>query len=338
MGAPERGASGGSCSERNGHASPILGGEDRCQRAGRLSDRSHSRILKPAAAVREVLEPVKWVEVGPAKFAPRPEARPACSTVSDPREQFEDKIDRASELGATIQAGINEYFAGEPVTLRGEFLTDEPPQRRIRLFVESVKQPPARLGVLMGEFVHDLRSTLDQLVWQLALTKVSDPSPRLMFPIHSSEPTDWASIAGDRLRDVPADAVDMIWRAQPFQTERPELTPLAVVHKLWNDDKHRSLLNPVSIPTEPDLSGLEANADDVDEDAELDLEWGAPLVPGMRLVTFRYTPTGPQARGRVSGQTPIEVFFGSIEFRAAAMPGVVAAIRGLVQQFSPFFD
>jgi hypothetical protein len=181
-----------------------------------------------------------------------------------------------------------------------------------------------------------LRSILDQLVWQLALTRVAEPSGRLQYPIHVEEPTDWASIAGDRLRDVPADAVDLIWRLQPFQGERPESNALTVVHKLWNEDKHRVILRASSVPAEPNASHFTVDAHDVADDVEIETQWGVPLTPGMKLVTAWLTPTGPNSRAHIHVNAPAEMVFGSMAFRAAAMPGVVNAIRRLLASSTVF--
>ena len=108
----------------------------------------------------------------------------------------------------------------------------------MELRVVSVAPPPLRLGVLVGEFAHNLRSALDQLVWSLALARVEEPSDRLQFPIYDTPPNDWRSVAGDRLRDVPAEAQEDIWRVQPCNGDRPESNALTVVRKLSNTDKH----------------------------------------------------------------------------------------------------
>src|SRR4051812_15728053 len=117
-----------------------------------------------------------------------------------PPERFRAKLDRAGELVTLIHSELAAYYASEPFTHRTE-RHDDPP--RIELWVEPVEPPPLRLGVLMGEFIHNLRSALDHLVWQLALTTTDSPSDRLQFSIYTTEPNDWASIRGDRLKAVP---------------------------------------------------------------------------------------------------------------------------------------
>jgi hypothetical protein len=38
-------------------------------------------------------------------------------------------------------------------------------------------------GVIIGEIAHDLRSSLDGLAWQLALSRTAHPNDRTAFPI-----------------------------------------------------------------------------------------------------------------------------------------------------------
>src|SRR5689334_19926794 len=98
----------------------------------------------------------------------------------DPMELFQAKLDRAAELIPVIRDAINDYYAAEPYVCRTEHLRDE---HRIELVVVEVEPPSLRLGVLLGEFIHNLRCSLDHLVWQLALTRTDKPSGDLMFPI-----------------------------------------------------------------------------------------------------------------------------------------------------------
>lgn len=244
------------------------------------------------------------------------------------------KLDRARQTIIAVQAGIDAYHASNPYAFRTERLTDP---HRLELHVESVRAPPLQLGVLIGEFVHNLRSALDQLVWSLALTRVEAPYDRLQFPIHDTPPRDWGRIVRDRLRDVPADAVDRIWRAQPFHGDRPEINALTVVRELSNVDKHRVIHGAVSVPVEPSASNFTVQTNDVADDILITSEWGAPLVPGMIAATVEFTPTGPRPQVHVAGHMPTEAVFGSIGFRAAAMPGVVDAITALIRSFDGHF-
>jgi hypothetical protein len=62
-------------------------------------------------------------------------------------------------------------------------------------------EPPIYLGVVVGDFLHNLRCTLDHLVWQLVLLNGAEPSYRNYFPIVNT-PEAFASAAGHGLRGV----------------------------------------------------------------------------------------------------------------------------------------
>jgi hypothetical protein len=96
------------------------------------------------------------------------------------------KLDRARELLPLLRTEIDDYYASDPIHLRLQHF--EGPNR-LEAVIESVHQPPLRLGVLMGDIVHNIRCALDHLVWQLALTRTPTPHSKPQFPILDNEPT-----------------------------------------------------------------------------------------------------------------------------------------------------
>lgn len=253
--------------------------------------------------------------------------------MSGPMEQLQAKLDRADELIPVIRDAISDYYAAEPYVCRTDHLPDE---HRIELVVVEVKPPPLRLGVLLGEFIHNLRCSLDHLVWQLALTCTDEPSRDLMFPIYETTPEDWSRIVRKRLGDVPDEAVERIWAAQPCNGENPEINALRIVQKLSNEDKHRVIPDSVSLPSEPDESHFTTDSKDVAA-VHIDAPWGVELEPGMKALTVSYTPSGPHPEVHVASRLPAQVIFGSIRFRAAAMPPTHQSIARLVGSFESFF-
>jgi hypothetical protein len=245
------------------------------------------------------------------------------------------KLDRARELIPILQGEIDDYYASNPVVLRLQHREDP---KRMEAVAESVRQPPLRLGVLMGDFTHNLRSTLDQLVWQLALTRTATPHDKLQFPILDEEPTEagWRSTVGDKLQKVPPDAVQRIWDLQPFHSEHPEISALRILRELHNEDKHRVILQPVSVPKDPGESNVHLDSKDV-EVTTCEVMVGAPLEPGATVVRVPYTIVGDAPRLNLDVAFPAEVHFGQIGFRALAMQSVAERIAGVVHGFEPFF-
>jgi hypothetical protein len=119
-------------------------------------------------------------------------------------------------------------------------------------------------GAVIGDVVHNLRSALDHLVWQLTLANGHTPPavvPRkgpgsewkgIRFPIYTSDPRKRYPISGRRIpwRYEPPDSLwgvrptlrTDLQRLQPFNhgQDAPK-KPLAVLDELWNIDKHRHL-------------------------------------------------------------------------------------------------
>jgi hypothetical protein len=104
-------------------------------------------------------------------------------------------------------------------------------------------------GVRIGEIVHNLRSALDHVVWELVILSTRLPPPKgskSQFPIFET-----AAGFGDRgvkqfLRNVRQDAVALIKSEQPFSmaeggTGEGEKSPLWHLKVLSDIDKHRTL-------------------------------------------------------------------------------------------------
>lgn len=125
-----------------------------------------------------------------------------------------------------------------------------------------------RIGVILGDLAHNLRSALDYLTWQLALSythgSIKHPT-RVQFPIADTDVL-FREEAKDHLREVDPAHHAIIERFQPYKGIAEGLTvaapiggpvkpyhSFAVMRDLSDLDKHR-LLNPVIVPTNS-LSG-----------------------------------------------------------------------------------
>jgi hypothetical protein len=119
------------------------------------------------------------------------------------------------------------------------------------IFAEPLREPPSLYwGPIIGDFVHNIRSALDHLVFALAAARKGPPPElvkgtkweRLSFPIRLDD-TEWNSIRCDRLWALSDRQAAAIYDLQPFTTGQnaPEREPLAMLEELWNIDKHRHL-------------------------------------------------------------------------------------------------
>jgi len=96
------------------------------------------------------------------------------------------KLARAKEHLDELHAEITAYVKRKPHPLSDE---DEIEGEWIVHRFAEVREPPdPRWGVRAGEFFHDLRSALDNLVWQLVLVNGEEPGEHNQFPIYT-DPT-----------------------------------------------------------------------------------------------------------------------------------------------------
>lgn len=101
---------------------------------------------------------------------------------------------------------------------------------------------PPRIALIAGDFLQNLRSSLDYLVWELVLAEKEIPDKDHMFPVCSTS-ENFAKAAAKRLRRVGQQAVEVIKSMQPYHAgENWRRTTLAILDELCNTNKHRRVL------------------------------------------------------------------------------------------------
>jgi hypothetical protein len=153
-----------------------------------------------------------------------------------------DRLDRAQEHLEAIKLELIAYYSSDCCHLSGKHEPDEEEGE------SSVMLAPLgdRLNTLIGEFLHNTRSALDHLAWQLVLRSGGKPSGATNFPILTQAPTTKRQ-GTDPLPNVTGgvsqEARAVIDEAQPYKwSVRARHHPLWVLHQLWNIDKHRHVL------------------------------------------------------------------------------------------------
>ena len=101
---------------------------------------------------------------------------------------------------------------------------------------------PIEYSVRLGEIVYNLRSALDQLVWQLVHANYKTPGRHNEFPILDDE-SRFNEAVKSKLKGVSQKSSDKIKEMQPF-CENDEWDALKTLHSLCNIDKHRSVIFP----------------------------------------------------------------------------------------------
>lgn len=154
------------------------------------------------------------------------------------------KLNRAKEHLDVLDEKISTYLANEPYRVVGEEHTAEGYINHT-LWLEVDAFPPDDVwGPIIGDAVHNLRSALDHLAWQLALESVLAKTPwRIEFPIILDDPASNPEVRGrfsGKLKLLRPDSHALIEAAQPYKTGGSS-HPLWLLQSLWNTDKHRVL-------------------------------------------------------------------------------------------------
>jgi hypothetical protein len=150
------------------------------------------------------------------------------------------KLYRAKQHFDELAKELLEYFRNGP----GELVEapESAPENQI-LGYKLKGDVPARFGLIAGDFLQNMRSSLDYLVWQLAIANKRKPGTCNAFPICLTlEGWEKSLHKHDRLRGVHSDAVAEIKALQPCFTNSPNPLPLTVLETLTNHNKHRNPL------------------------------------------------------------------------------------------------
>jgi hypothetical protein len=163
--------------------------------------------------------------------------------VAHPLDGARAKIARAEYHLEELHSETGFWINGSPYALMEK--RDTKPDTYCFELIE-MHDPPMALGLIFGDYVHNLRSALDHLVWQFVLLN-GRTVPRhrwneVYFPVVDTRVGEfWEK---PPLRWLTAEQVMFIEGFQPYRSgDAPN--PLSDLNYLWNADKHR-LINPVA--------------------------------------------------------------------------------------------
>lgn len=159
-------------------------------------------------------------------------------------DAIQAKLDRADEHLNVLDDLIGSYFAEKPYRISAEEWT-EGDYWNYATYLHVATFPPDHIwGPIIGDAVHNLRSVLDHLAWNLATDQARASTPRrIEFPIFLDNPHEDAEIRGafmKKLNCLRPEAHAVIDGAQPYKTGDSH-HPLWLLQTLWNTDKHRAL-------------------------------------------------------------------------------------------------
>jgi hypothetical protein len=242
-----------------------------------------------------------------------------------------NKIKRAKKHISDLDVAIRSFCDKEPYTLG---IREHAEIAQVALYIESVESVPDCIQLAIGDAVHNLRSALDHLMWQLVEAGGGTPNNETQFPIcvDPNGAQKYASAIGQgELQRIPIGADKVLLAVQPFQTKYNTLWHL---HQLDIVDRHRLFLTAITIMSDWRIvvqpgSQIKFNVA------------GQPLVNGYELVRV---PIGSYYHKHAREgciKLGLDLTFGQFEIVAGkpvleTLNHMADLVDGIVASFAPF--
>lgn len=138
--------------------------------------------------------------------------------------------------------------------VRDRFINSKPYQIEIRpdpqtgynvFYITSLQAAPAEIGLVAGDVIHNLRSALDHLAYQLVYVSGATHTKQTSFPIWD-DPAEYKHQRVRKVQGMTQRAIDAIDATEPYQGGKG--AGLWCLHYLDIADKHHALLiTPVNL-------------------------------------------------------------------------------------------
>jgi hypothetical protein len=221
---------------------------------------------------------------------------------------YQLKLDRALYHLQCLRSEVAIWLESKPYRLIHDV---EVESGKKLLIAEPLEPVPPKFALIIGDCLHNLRSALDNLIYELAVTYTGfDPLPehrakRLQFPIFADRPMT-SRECRNQIGCIHPDAQAFIKESQPYKRGDEDAPKhiLSILQTLSNKDKHRfphlGFFSPQTISLY--VAGY-AGILNVEPD------WGA--IEGRATVIARYfSPTGNYAEIDMQRPPTFYVAFG----------------------------
>lgn len=155
---------------------------------------------------------------------------------TDPIAREVARLDRAKTHLDQLVAKTKGFLSEDPYGTRTE---RNEKRRRYEVYPVIYVSPPDGLSFLAGDFVHNARASLDNIVWALAPRAVRNR--KVSFPIFNN-PGGFKSEALPMLKGMKTEIIEAIEWCQPYHGDKNIVSAarLRDLHNLWISDKHRA--------------------------------------------------------------------------------------------------
>ncbi|HEY4273101.1 MAG TPA: hypothetical protein VGM65_13965 [Candidatus Udaeobacter sp.] len=124
------------------------------------------------------------------------------------------KIERAKEHFRSLEGEVTSYLKSIPYAINTR---RDPESRRLVYFVESIRPTSVKLTAMTGDVIHNLRSALDHLAYQLVWVGTGKlPSTRIYFPI-ADDKAKYIAQRKSQIKGATADAVAKLDALEPYK-------------------------------------------------------------------------------------------------------------------------
>jgi hypothetical protein len=236
----------------------------------------------------------------------------------------------ADEIGCFVKAEPNRYvvhvdYAAGSYSVR----------------VALQKQPPARIAIICGDYVHCLRSALDHLARGL----VPCPSLRTAYPIYSTPEEFAANVRPAKKKrrgrlyglDSTSAVFAYIEETQPYKGDHGIGShPIWLLCQLSDQDKHRAILTLAT--SHGQSADLRVGGEGIEFVGKAAYSYDRPLEDGAEVIRGQFKPiTEGQPEVEMYGHLPLDVAFGdegvpseSLHMLRNAAREVVATVLRLI--------
>lgn len=149
------------------------------------------------------------------------------------------KLDRAKQIGTELDTSVDNYIKSVPTELE----TEANLRTRIGTTKVRIKKPvPPMIGAIVGDILHNLRSALDTLIYDVSRNHSDFQPNSTSFPIYGNRSGFERKAFTNGLRFSPQSIQLLVQDLQPWKEGHPWLW---LLHMANIEDKHR-LLTPVA--------------------------------------------------------------------------------------------
>ncbi|MDQ3524788.1 MAG: hypothetical protein M3451_07015, partial [Chloroflexota bacterium] len=112
-------------------------------------------------------------------------------------------------------------------------------RKAVSIVVDEPHPMPVSWSAILGEMLHDLRSSLDHCVYQIIQARTGRRHDGSAFPIRNIRAEFLSDRVQNQIEGVGDGARAFIEWCQPFDYDTRTRAVLSLVNRLWNRDKHR---------------------------------------------------------------------------------------------------